>query len=79
MKYRCFNEGNKNYPCYGGRGISICDEWLDYETFEKWALANGWQHGLTIDRINNDGNYEPSNVQFITQSDNTKRRFIKAS
>lgn len=59
----------KNYKL---RGITICDEWLDYKTFEAWALSNGWKIGLEIDRINNDGNYEPNNCRFVTHSQNNR-------
>jgi len=73
MKRRCCDPNRNQYERYGGRGIIVCDAWLDYKTFEKWALENGWQKGLTIDRIDNDGNYEPDNCQFITRSENSKK------
>ena len=73
MKLRCTNPKDKAYRRYGGRGIKICDEWLDYMKFKHWALENGYEPGLTIDRIDNDGNYEPDNCQFITQSENSKK------
>ena len=61
MKKRCFSPKTASYKDYGGRGISMCKEWADrrtgYRTFEKWALENGYSRGLSIDRINNDGNY----------------------
>jgi len=79
MRQRCYNLNDKGYKYYGGRGISVCDAWADYKTFEKWALENGWQKGLTIDRINNNGNYEPNNCQFITQSENNKKRRMRHS
>ena len=75
MKDRCYNPNDSHYKTYGGRGIKICDEWLNnYMAFENWALNNGYQEGLTIDRINNDGNYEPSNCRFITFSENSKKK-----
>lgn len=74
MKQRCLNPNCKPYKWYGSRGISICKEWLVYKAFEKWALANGYEEGLTIDRIDNDGNYCPENCQWITRSENSKRR-----
>jgi len=70
MKTRCFNPNNKAYKYYGGRGITVCQEWLDYNTFEVWALANGWEKGITIDRIDNDGDYESNNCQFIPNAIN---------
>lgn len=75
MKDRCYNSKDKNYKRYGGRGITICDEWLnDYYAFESWALANGYSDDLTIDRINNDGNYEPNNCRFVTVKGNNNNR-----
>lgn len=66
MKRRCLNPNRKNYPNYGGRGIGICDEWLDYLSFQQWALNNGYADSLSIDRIDNDGNYEPSNCRWVS-------------
>ena len=68
-KSRCLNPNSCNYRHYGERGISICEEWVnDYKAFKNWALANGYSDSLTIDRINNDGNYEPSNCRWATKS-----------
>lgn len=67
MKQRCFNYTNPKYKRYGGKGVSICPEWEVFHNFEKWALSNGYEQGLTIDRINNDGNYEPSNCRWVNQ------------
>lgn len=75
MKERCANPNNKRYDRYGGRGIKVCEEWLnDYYAFEKWALENGWREGLAIDRIDNDGNYEPTNCRFVTTAENNQNR-----
>ena len=74
MKYRCNNPNHYAYKWYGARGIGVCNEWLDYSTFKIWALNNGYKSGLSIDRIDNDGDYEPSNCQFITRSENTRKR-----
>lgn len=79
LKVRCGNPNNQAYHNYGGRGITVCDEWkTDVKAFHDWAMANGWQKGLDIDRIDNDGNYEPSNCRFITPlaNANNKRNTI---
>jgi hypothetical protein len=72
MKTRCYSPNCNAYHNYGGRGILICDEWKDPATFCKWAIANGWKKGLSIDRINNDGNYEPNNCRFVTREINMR-------
>lgn len=67
------NKNNKNYKHYGGRGIKICDEWLnDFQVFYDWCVNNGWKSGLEIDRRNNNGNYEPSNCRFVTRKQNCR-------
>lgn len=74
IKYRCYNENHHEFYNYGGKGIRMCDEWLGengFSSFYKWALDNGYKDGLTIDRIDENGNYEPSNCQWITRSENT--------
>ncbi|AVM69756.1 hypothetical protein C3V36_11205 [Lachnospiraceae bacterium oral taxon 500] len=65
MRSRCTNSKNKAYKNYGGRGITVCDEWLSYDNFYEWAMANGYDESLTIDRADNDENYEPSNCRWV--------------
>ena len=73
MKTRCYNPNNKAYKRYGNRGIFVYKIWKDdYVIFKNWALKNGYKKGLTIDRIDNDGNYEPSNCRFIPKSENSR-------
>lgn len=74
MRNRCDNPKSKCYRSYGGRGIRICDEWQNYPAFREWALVNGYQENLTIDRINTGGDYSPSNCRFLPIAENQKRR-----
>lgn len=75
MRTRCLNVNTPYYCNYGARGISICNDWNNYKSFEIWALSNGYKDGFTLDRIDNDGNYDPSNCRFTTryiQQQNTR-------
>ena len=74
MKKRCYNPNDKRYNRYGGRGIKICDEWLDFQTFYDWAIAHGYKKGLSIERKNVDGNYEPDNCCWITIQEQARNR-----
>jgi len=78
MKQRCFNQRCKIFPHYGGRGITVCDDWSapnGFYAFEKWAMENGYREGLTIDRYpDRDGNYEPSNCRWVTRTENLRNR-----
>jgi hypothetical protein len=75
MINRCYRQENKDYLFYGGRGISICEEWKNsYEAFRDWANANGYTDDLSIDRIDPDGNYEPSNCQWVSSKKQANNR-----
>jgi len=67
MKTRCDCETNKFYHRYGGRGITYCSEWKTFAPFWEWAIANGYRDDLTLDRIDNDGDYFPANCKWSTQ------------
>lgn len=75
MKQRCYDKNNKDYHRYGGRGVVMCDEWKnDFMSFYKWAIENGYRDDLTIDRVNNDGIYEPSNCKWVTMKEQAQNR-----
>jgi len=73
MKQRCFNSKRSYWKYYGGKGITVFKEWLDFKKFYDWAMANGYAENLTIDRIDSNGDYEPDNCQWITGKENTHR------
>jgi len=81
MKRRCYDKTNKRYENYGGKGVSVCEEWKnDYLVFRKWAFSKGYNENLTIDRIDVNGDYEPSNCKWSTlaeqMNNQTKNRFL---
>ncbi len=78
MITRVTDENGDRWHRYGGRGITICDEWRnDFLAFYTWAINNGYKEGLTLDRRENDGNYEPSNCQWITMLENSTKDSLK--
>lgn len=82
MKQRCYNPNRREYKNYGGRGIGVCSEWLSgFDVFSNWAYSNGYCDNLTLDRINNNGNYEPNNCRWVSmkaQSNNKRGNIIVA-
>ena len=75
MKSRCYYTKNKNYNAYGGRGIAVCDEWKnDFMSFYNWAMENGYDDTLTIDRIDNNKGYEPSNCRWVDMKQQSRNR-----
>ena len=80
IKTRCYDKKSSNYHRYGGRGISMCDEWrYSFPIFYTWAISNGYERGLEIDRYpNNDGNYEPVNCRWATRKQNADNKSTTA-
>jgi hypothetical protein len=81
IKQRCLNLNDEHYKYYGARGIGVCDEWAnDFQAFYDYAMSHGWESHLQIDRTDNDGNYEPGNVRFVTRGVNMRnQRRLKSS
>ncbi len=74
MRYRCTRPKNRGFRFYGARGISVCEAWQDFRTFQKWADGHGYRSGLTLERINNDGNYCPENCTFVNRKIQARNR-----
>ena len=75
MKARCFNPKSRSYKRYGARGITVCEQWKNsFEEFYSWSIQNGYNENLTIERINNDGNYCPENCKWIPQKEQCRNR-----
>lgn len=71
---RCENPNDTQYKNYGARGIKVCTEWHEFIPFHDWAMANGWQRGVSIDRIDNNGNYEPDNCRWVTAKEQARNK-----
>ena len=75
MRNRCYRQQDKSYSNYGGRGITVCDEWLnDFMTFYKWAISHGYKEGLTLERDNTNKGYCPENCRWIPKSEQSRNR-----
>ncbi|AEW47322.1 HNH endonuclease [Bacillus phage B4] len=73
MKQRCYNPKRGAYPTYGGKGIRVCKDWHEFVNFYEWSMLNGYTEELTIDRIDSNKNYEPSNCQWVTDTFNYRK------
>lgn len=74
MRVRCNDKNAREYNRYGGRGIHICDEWNEFSSFSNWAYANGYSDSLSIDRVDNDGSYSPTNCRWADKKTQSRNR-----
>lgn len=74
MLQRCKNPNDISYSLYGNKGISVCEDWEYFINFDEWAMSNGYQEDLSIDRIDSNGNYEPSNCRWVSMKVQQRNR-----
>lgn len=74
MKRRCYNKNSTGFKYWGGRGITVCDEWQEYIPFRNWARANGYKRGLTLEREDNNKGYNPNNCSWVTHAAQHRNR-----
>lgn len=76
IKQRCYDKNSKAYPSYGARGVTMCEEWRNFQVFYDWAMSHGYDDALTIDRVNNAKVYHPDNCEWVTLQENIRRRDV---
>ncbi len=74
IRYRCKNKNSPGWKHYGGKGITVCEEWNSFQNFFNWSMSNGYRKGLYIDRINNSEGYKPDNCRFVTPAESARNR-----
>ena len=75
MKTRCYNANDPHYQRWGAKGVTVCDEWRnDFKAFYNWSMSNGYTNELTIDRVDSNGNYEPTNCRWVTLAENNRNK-----